>query len=64
MRPPIPALALRAFLTSVRGWFDRLTAGAAAQGVASREIAARYGTHASVFASAGVPSVVFGPGSI
>ncbi|MFM9195960.1 MAG: M20 family metallopeptidase, partial [Planctomycetia bacterium] len=47
-----------------RGWFDRLTAAAAAQGVASREIAARYGTNASVFASAGVPSVVFGPGSI
>ncbi|MFM7290312.1 MAG: M20 family metallopeptidase [Planctomycetia bacterium] len=47
-----------------RGWFDRLTAVAAVQGVASREIAARYGTNASVFASAGVPSVVFGPGSI
>ncbi|MFM8804520.1 MAG: M20 family metallopeptidase [Planctomycetia bacterium] len=47
-----------------RGWFDRLTAAAAAEGVASREIAARYGTNASVFASAGVPSVVFGPGSI
>ena len=27
-------------------------------------MAARYGTNASVFAAAGVPSVVFGPGSI
>ena len=28
------------------------------------KIAARYGTNASVFAAAGVPSLVFGPGSI
>ena len=27
-------------------------------------LAARYGTNASVLASAGVPSLVFGPGSI
>jgi acetylornithine deacetylase len=27
-------------------------------------VAARYGTNASIFAAAGVPSVVFGPGSI
>jgi acetylornithine deacetylase len=47
-----------------RTWFDRLTAAAAGKGVASREIAARYGTNASVFAAAGVPSLVFGPGSI
>jgi acetylornithine deacetylase/succinyl-diaminopimelate desuccinylase-like protein len=47
-----------------RGWCDRLAAAAATQGVASRRIAARYGTNASVFAAAGVPSVVFGPGSI
>jgi acetylornithine deacetylase len=32
--------------------------------VTSRQIAARYGTNASVFAAAGVPSLVFGPGSI
>ncbi len=47
-----------------RTWFDRLTAAAASKGVVSREIAARYGTNASVFAAAGVPSLVFGPGSI
>jgi acetylornithine deacetylase len=42
----------------------RLTAAARWKGVASRQIAARYGTNASVFAAAGVPSVVVGPGSI
>ena len=47
-----------------RTWFDRLTAAAAHRGVSSRRIAARYGTNASVYAAAGVPSVVFGPGSI
>lgn len=47
-----------------RSWFDRLVAAAGRQGVASRQIAARYGTNASVFAAAGVPSVVFGPGAI
>jgi len=47
-----------------RTWFDRLTAAASRRGVASRQIAARYGTNASVFAAAGVPSLVFGPGSI
>jgi len=47
-----------------RSWFDRLVAAAGRQGVASRQIAARYGTNASVFAAAGVPSLVFGPGSI
>ena len=47
-----------------RRWFDRLTAAAVGKGVASRQIAARYGTNASVFAAAGVPSLVFGPGSI
>jgi len=45
-------------------WFDRLTVAADRRGVASRQIAARYGTNASVFAAAGVPSLVFGPGSI
>ena len=29
-----------------------------------RRGAARYGTNASIFAAAGVPAVVFGPGSI
>ena len=41
-----------------------LTAAAAALGVEARRTAARYGTNASIFAAAGVPSVVFGPGSI
>jgi len=47
-----------------RTWFDRLTAAAGRRGVSARQVAARYGTNASVFAAAGVPSVVFGPGSI
>lgn len=47
-----------------RTWFDRLTAAARLKGVAARQIAARYGTNASVFAAAGVPSLVFGPGAI
>ena len=51
-------------LMTNRHWFDRLTAAAVEKGVASRQIAARYGTNASVFAAAGVPSLVFGPGSI
>ena len=29
-----------------------------------RRTAARYGTNAGVYAAAGVPSIVFGPGSI
>jgi acetylornithine deacetylase len=41
-----------------------LTATAAALGVEASRTAARYGTNASIFAAAGVPSVVFGPGSI
>ena len=41
-----------------------LAATAAAFGVEPRRTAARYGTNASIFAAAGVPSVVFGPGSI
>lgn len=47
-----------------RTWFDRLASAAAENRVAARQIAARYGTNASVFAAAGVPSLVFGPGSI
>ena len=41
-----------------------LVATAAALGVEASRTAARYGTNASIFAAAGVPSVVFGPGSI
>jgi len=41
-----------------------LEAAAAAIGIECRRTAARYGTNASIFAAAGVPSVVFGPGSI
>ncbi len=45
-------------------WVDRLAAEAHARGAAAIRTAARYGTNASVFTAAGVPSVVFGPGSI
>ena len=45
-------------------WIDALAAAARAGGAAARRTAARYGTNASVFAEAGVPGVVFGPGSI
>jgi acetylornithine deacetylase len=41
-----------------------IEAAAAVCGVETRRTAARYGTNASIFAAAGVPSVVFGPGSI
>ena len=41
-----------------------IEAAAGACGVETRRTAARYGTNASIFAAAGVPSVVFGPGSI
>ena len=41
-----------------------LAATATALGVEASRTAARYGTNASIFAAAGVPSVVFGPGSI
>ena len=46
------------------GWIEALTAAVRAGGAVARRTAARYGTNASVFAEAGVPSVVFGPGSI
>jgi acetylornithine deacetylase len=39
-------------------------AQAATAAGAGRRTAARYGTNAGVYAAAGVPSVVFGPGSI
>ena len=41
-----------------------LAAAAASQGGVPQRLAARYGTNASVYAAAGVPCVVFGPGSI
>jgi acetylornithine deacetylase len=41
-----------------------LAAAATSQGTAPRQAAARYGTNASVYAAAGVPCVVYGPGSI
>jgi acetylornithine deacetylase len=45
-------------------WVAALERGARRQGAVAARAAARYGTNASVFAAAGVPSVVFGPGSI
>jgi acetylornithine deacetylase/succinyl-diaminopimelate desuccinylase-like protein len=44
-------------------WTARLEAAARRRG-GGRRVAARYGTNASIFAAAGVPAVVFGPGSI
>jgi len=44
-------------------WVAALERAAAARG-AGRRSAARYGTNAGVYAAAGVPSLVFGPGSI
>jgi len=44
-------------------WVAALERAAATRG-AGRRTAARYGTNAGVYAAAGVPSVVFGPGSI
>jgi len=41
-----------------------LAAAARSLGGTPRQLAARYGTNASVYAAAGVPCVVFGPGSI
>jgi len=41
-----------------------ILAATARAGIASRTQAARYGTNASIYAAAGIPSVVFGPGSI
>lgn len=45
-------------------WVAKLATEAGRRGSAAARTAARYGTNASVFAAAGVPSVVFGPGSI
>jgi acetylornithine deacetylase len=44
-------------------WIARLETEAGRRG-GGRRVAARYGTDASVLAAAGVPAVVFGPGSI
>ncbi|MFM1904803.1 MAG: hypothetical protein RLZZ440_2703 [Planctomycetota bacterium] len=44
-------------------WVDALSTAARQHGH-GRRTAARYGTNAGVYAAAGVPSVVFGPGSI
>lgn len=41
-----------------------LRQAAASCGQQTQALAARYGTNASIYAAAGVPSVVFGPGSI
>jgi acetylornithine deacetylase len=49
---------------TVSPWIEALAAGARGRAGAGRRVAARYGTNASIFAAAGVPSVVFGPGSI
>ena len=43
---------------------ERLVQAATAVGVTARSLAARYGTNACVYAAAGLPCVVFGPGSI
>ncbi|MFM8734649.1 MAG: M20/M25/M40 family metallo-hydrolase [Pirellulales bacterium] len=45
-------------------WIEKLAVAARARGAAAARTAARYGTNASIFTAAGVPSVVFGPGSI
>ena len=45
-------------------WVAKLATEAGSRGAAAARTAARYGTNASVLAAAGVPSVVFGPGSI
>jgi acetylornithine deacetylase len=49
--------------SAVASWVASLAGHAAAAG-AGRRTAARYGTNAGVYAAAGMPSVVFGPGSI
>lgn len=45
-------------------WVARLAEGTRREGFAARATAARYGTNASIYAAAGVPAVVWGPGSI
>jgi acetylornithine deacetylase len=43
---------------------ERLATAARSGGAKAARTAARYGTNAGVFMAAGLPSVVFGPGSI
>lgn len=45
-------------------WIDRLAEAARGRGHDGNRVAARYGTNASIYSAAGVPAVVFGPGSI
>jgi acetylornithine deacetylase len=45
-------------------WVEKLAVAARAHGATAARTAARYGTNASIFTAAGVPTVVFGPGSI
>lgn len=45
-------------------WVHRLAAASRRRGFTATATAARYGTNASIYAAAGVPSVVWGPGSI
>jgi acetylornithine deacetylase len=49
---------------AAKTWIDRLESAARGQGYAGLRVAARYGTNASIYSAAGVPAVVFGPGSI
>jgi len=49
---------------AAKTWIDRLAEAARGQGHAGNRVAARYGTNASIYSAAGVPAVVFGPGSI
>jgi acetylornithine deacetylase/succinyl-diaminopimelate desuccinylase-like protein len=49
---------------AAKPWMDRLESAARAAGYPGHRTAARYGTNASIYAAAGVPGVVFGPGSI
>jgi acetylornithine deacetylase len=45
-------------------WADRLLASAHPVTARGKKIGVQFGTHASRTAAAGVPSIVFGPGSI
>ncbi|MGB8853442.1 MAG: M20 family metallopeptidase [Pirellulales bacterium] len=49
---------------AAKPWMDRLESAARARGYHGYRTAARYGTNASIYAAAGVPAAVFGPGSI
>jgi len=50
--------------TKAAPWVEKLAAAARDRGATAARTAARYGTNASIFTAAGVPGVVFGPGSI